>query len=258
MTTAKPNKKRAIFRKKAIKVAEAAGIAMATTGLSTCSGIGAVDPAPPPLECNAVSAGQTLIARATLSGTTLQVTLQHEGQWYEASWVDDVTAEDLVGLTLTSVDMPEYRGLYAGFTLNFELTAPEVTAGSFTLVGELADYMDDDPCPVRRTFGFAIGADSVQVAEVSGDSLALPARQHAEIRVSGRDGALVEVAAHTPYRGARTVKWSATAGDVSIRSESGATWRLPSTPGFYQLELVIDFGDDGFAFDTLPIEVQPA
>ena len=33
-------------------------------------------------------------------------------------------------------------------------------------------------------------------------------------------------------------------------------WRLPSEPGLYQAELVIDYGPQGLSFDTLALEVS--
>ena len=55
------------------KTLRVGGVAMATLGLSTCSDGGAVDPAPPPLDCTTVGKGESLFATGTVSGQTLTI-----------------------------------------------------------------------------------------------------------------------------------------------------------------------------------------
>ena len=66
---------------------------------------------------------------------------------------------------------------------------------------------------------------------------------------------MVELQAATPYRGDRVVSWAVTDGELDTKTGSTVRWTLPPLPGIYQAELVIDFGDQGLALDTLLLEV---
>ena len=70
-----------------------------------------------------------------------------------------------------------------------------------------------------------------------------------------RDGHDVELEATTPFRGARTIAWAVTGGEIVSREGARLRWRLPARAGLYQAELVIDYGPRGLSFDTLALEV---
>jgi len=110
-------------------------------------------------------------------------------------------------------------------------------------------------CTVLRTFVITISATGVQVTLAESDRLPLAARQRAEIRLGRQDGRAVELHAATPFLGERVVSWAVTAGVLDGRSGPTVRWTLPAEPGIYQAELVIDFGDEGLAIDTLMLEV---
>src|SRR6266567_8329846 len=81
--------------------AGAASVAVATTGLSNCSDNGAVDPAPPPIQCNTVNAGQSITGSATRSGDTVHVTLsQTANAFWEVLQVTNVTGATIAELSL--------------------------------------------------------------------------------------------------------------------------------------------------------------
>lgn len=50
-------------------------------------------------------------------------------------------------------------------------------------------------------------------------------------------------------------RWRVTAGTLERVGVVGAVWYLPSEPGFYQVEVVVDRGERGFGFDALALEV---
>ncbi len=55
---------------------------------------------------------------------------------------------------------------------------------------------------------------------------------------------------------ARPMPWRMMSGGEVVTAEGGSlTWRLPDTPGIYQAEVILDYGDDGFSIDTLQLEV---
>jgi hypothetical protein len=132
-----------------------------------------------------------------------------------------------------------------------DLADDTVRSGSFTLRGVLEGA---NSCPVSRTFAFTIGPSGVVVA--SALELPLPARQQARIDLMARDDQDVELSASTPFGGSRTIAWTVTGGEIVSRDGARLRWRLPSEPGLYQAELVIDYGSRGLSFDTLVLEVS--
>jgi hypothetical protein len=231
------------IKEKAKKVA-AASAALATSGLSSCTHGGAVDPPPPPLECSTVNMGQSLVARAGRVGTTVAIDIaQPLATWTKA----DVTA--LTGASLTSLTVsPSLR-------IVLELADAATTSVTFTVDGVLSG-VDGGTCPSRRTFMLSLdGTGGVTIASNGHDGLPLAARQQARIVLVEREGSEVELQADTPFRGARTIQWAVTAGEVVHREGGRLRWKLPPEPGFYQAELVVDYGDSGLSVDTLAFEV---
>ena len=229
------------IKDKARKVAAGASVALATSGLSTCNDNGAVDPPPPPLECNTVDQGESLTATATVTGTELQVTIRNTAV---ARWTT-VAITAVVGGSARPVALGE------PLIVVIDLTSPSVTEGSFHLGGEL-EYRNR--CAVSRTFAFRLQPDGVVVALAN--ELPLAARQQARIALVGRDGRDVELEATTPFLGAGAMTWTVTGGEMVSQDGARLRWRLPKEPGLYQAELVIDYGSRGLSFDTLALEVS--
>jgi hypothetical protein len=229
------------IKDKSKKAAAGASVALATASLSSCKATGG-DPPPPPLECNKVDEGETLRATATLTGRELRIAIQNisVGTWS--------------AVEITSVVGGFARPVALGnpLTVLIDLTDETVTSGSFTLRGTLRDYRSE--CAVARTFTFTIGPTGVVVA--SADELPLPARQQARIALVARDGHDVELLATTPFRGAQSIAWSVSGGEIVSREGARLRWRLPAQAGLYQAELVIDYGPRGLSFDTLALEVS--
>lgn len=230
------------IKDKSRTLAAGASVALATAGLSSCQDNGAVDPPPPPLECNAVDEGETLTATATLSGRELRVTIVHNGAF--AYWASLELAAVVGGTARPAV----LSGNSAAVVI--DLADESVTGGSFAVRGTLRSR---NSCIVSRVFSFTIGPGGVIVAAAS--PLPLSSRQQARIALLGRQGHEVELEATTPFRGARAVSWTVTGGEVVPREGDRARWRLPEAPGLYQAELVIDYGPAGLSVDTLVLEV---
>ena len=66
----------------------------------------------------------------------------------------------------------------------------------------------------------------------------------------------MELEATTPFRGARTIAWNVSGGEIVSRDGVRLRWRLPAEPGLYQAEVVMDYGPSGLSFDTLALEVS--
>jgi len=46
-----------------------------------------------------------------------------------------------------------------------------------------------------------------------------------------------------------------TGGELDASAAQRVQWTLPTRPGIYQAEVLLDYGADGIAFDTLMLEV---
>ena len=228
--------------KKKKTLAAGATVALATSGLSSCQDNGAVDPPPPPLECNSVGLGQTLSASATLAGRELRVTVLSGG-----GALTGVQVLNVVGGAARTI-VPNVSPV----VVVIDLADDSVATGAFTLVGTILGPRGER-CAVSRTFTFTIGPAGVVVA--SADTVPLPARQQARIGIVARDGHEVELEATTPFQGASTVLWTVTGGEIVARDGARLRWRLPAAPGLYQAELAVDYGASGLSFDTLVLEV---
>lgn len=242
--------------------ASAASIAVATVGLSSCKnggGLGAVDPPPPPLTCNTVSSGQAIVASATRSDDLVTVTLRHvantsreAASWWSVTRVGDVTDASLVsvstprGGTLDSVDVVLRLPLTGG--------TPRPT---FTFEGVLHG-LSGVSCAVKRVFTVTLTETGVQVAQLSLDTLPLPARQRAEIVLASREASSVLLQAFTPFTGAMKIAWEVSAGTLDASDRASVRWSLPAEPGVYLAELALDYGEDGVAYDALMLEVTDA
>ncbi len=231
------------------------GVALASAGLTTCSNQGAVDPAPPPLDCRALGGGQPLDVQAALiGGDVMQLLVATRSIPYAPPpKFDTLAASDLVGATLLTID----RSVIPA-RIELRLAAPDGGAagprtGSLTITGTVT-AADGDVCNVGRRLTFTVHpAGSVVIARR--DPLPLPVRHAAEIALLRREGKELLLAAKSRYPGPQRVEWAVTHGETSATGERGLLWRLPEAPGLYQVELTIDYGEDGLAFDTLTFEV---
>lgn len=232
--------------------ATAAGVALATSGLSSCHDNGAVDPLPPPLQCNSVSGGQTLTATAQKTADTARVTVRNTQ--FDVTW-QVLRVGDVTGGTLVDVVLPA-AGTRDPLALTIKLASDTTSQASFTVEARLHDTVSPTVCDVRRTFMLTLAAGGIEVAVVNLDRLPLPARQRAEIVLLARDGGTVDLEARTPYQGPRTVAWTVSGGALDGADRERARWTLPMEPGIYQAELVIDYGADGLAVDVMLLEVS--
>jgi hypothetical protein len=237
------------IKDQAKRIAAGASVALATSGLSNCHDNGAVDPPPPPLQCNTVDTGQSLTANATLDADTVEVTVRNVlgyGNWR----VDAVS--DVSGATLLSVHLPE--NATDSLIVRLRIADENTTQIAFAVAATLTGYSGES-CAVTRTFHITLSGDGVQVSLRDADTLPLPARQHAEIAFAWQEGRIVRLEAKTAYDGERLASWSVSHGVLDAERGSAVRWTLPAEPGIYQAELVLDFGADGLAFDTLLLEV---
>ena len=236
--------------KKANKATAAAtSVAIATSGLSNCTNGGAVDPVPPALECNTVSAGQSLTATVTRSADTAQVTVRNTEPF--TTW-RVLGLSNVMGGTIIDTVLPSpVEGSTLVVTIQLAAAAP--TQVSFAIAAEIRSIFNSRVCGVTRTIMVTVTATTADVV-IRGDPLPLPARQRAEIVLVARDGRTVELAARTLYRGESQAQWTVTAGEI-VADGPRLRWTLPEAKGMYQAELVVDYGADGFAIDAMPFEV---
>lgn len=229
--------------------AAATSVAIATSGLSNCTNGGAVDPVPPALECNTVSAGQSLTATVTRSADTAQVTVRNTEPF--TTW-RVLGLSNVMGGTIIDTVLPSpVEGSTLVVTIQLAAAAP--TQVSFAIAAEIRSIFSSRVCGVTRTIMVTVTATTADVV-IRGDPLPLPARQRAEIVLVARDGRTVELAARTLYRGESQAQWTVTAGDI-VADGPRLRWTLPEAKGMYQAELVVDYGADGFAIDAMPFEV---
>jgi hypothetical protein len=238
------------IRDQAKRIAAGASVAIATSGLSSCNDNGAVDPPPPPLQCNTVSMGETLRASATRNADSVTVSVRTT-LGYEQWVVDRVTA--VSGATISNIALPAARSRDA-LEVVLELATDSTTMAAFTVEATLYG-LANETCAVKRTFFVTISQAGVQVTLSDVDPLPLAARQRAEIVLVHQDGRAVELQARTPFRGEREARWTVTDGELDASTGDSVRWTLPPAPGLYQAELVIDFGHDGMAIDMLMLEV---
>jgi hypothetical protein len=238
------------FTESVKKAAKSAGIAAATAGLSNCQNScgTVVDPAPPPLICSDVASGQSLQASARQDLDSITVSVRAMGNI--SNW-QITRVGDPVGGTISGTTLP--KGAADSLVIALRLAAPS-TRIDFTVEGVLTGYRNET-CSIKRTFHVSFGATGVQVAETNLDSLPLSARHGAQIAVLGRDGRTLLLEARTQYGGAHHVSWEVTGGELDGGVARRARWTLPTVPGIYQAELLLDYGADGIAFDTLMLEV---
>ncbi len=236
------------------KRAAAAGVAVATSGLSSCNDNGAVDPPPPPLECSDVDQGQSLEATAERVERVLSVTVRHVPRppAADAYWLD-VRVTDPQGVVIVSV-VTSPNGRQDEVLVTLLLESDTTSTGSFTVEGTLAGYSNQH-CDLSRTFTFTIDGQNIVVGQRKGHSLPLAARDRARIVLVGREEREVELEARTAYRGAHGVSWSVTGGHLVTDANRHARWLLPEEAGLYQVQVVVDYGQNGLAVDTMAFEV---
>jgi len=230
----------------------AASIAAASCGLSTCHDGGGtvVDPVPPPLVCSTVSLGQSLRPSARNDGSAVIVTVQVTG--FISRW--QVTrVGDPVGAAITATSLPATAA--DSLVVTLQPTSPSTTQMDFTIEGVLTGYRNET-CTIKRTLHVSVGATGVQVAETKLDSLPLSARHAAQIAVLTRTGRTLTLEARTTYGGPHGVAWEVTGGELDGAAHPRVEWTLPNEPGIYQAEVLLDYGADGVAFDTLMLEIS--
>lgn len=224
------------------------GVTLATLGLSTCINNGAVDPAPPPLVCSDVAKGEPLTASVIRAGDDLRIRI-NVGDIFAGAWVDRPAITDLMGVTAKDVVLSMSK---EDVNVTLTLDAPTQKTAAFTLKGEVMGYANPK-CPVERRFTLDINGGVVKIAQ-AGRALPLSVRDRVTIALAGRDGRAVELRAAGAGAGAR-LDWTATAGTVEASAGGGVRWILPDEPGLYQIELLVDRGEEGVVLDALTLEV---
>jgi hypothetical protein len=235
------------------KATNAAGIAAATSGLSTChSGGGTVvDPAPPPLICTSVSSGQTLRPSVRKDGDDIVASVRVFSTGEISSW-QITRVGDVVGAAVVSTGLP--ASVADSLVVRLRPASPAMTQIDFTVDGVLTGF-PNTTCTIKRTFHVTIAATGVQIAETNLDALPLSARHAASIAVLDRSGRTVSLEARTGYTGPHRVSWDVSGGALDTSAAARVQWTLPNVPGIYQAEVLLDYGADGIAFETLVLEV---
>jgi hypothetical protein len=83
----------------------------------------------------------------------------------------------------------------------------------------------------------------------------LASRHPVQIAMASRDGFDVALEARTSFAGPSRCTWRVTGGELISQADNRAHWRLPERRGFYQAQVVVDYGPQGLAFDSLSVEV---
>ena len=228
-----------------VRAATRGTVTLATLGLTSCENGcgGAVDPLPPPpLVCAKAQHGQNLEATGTLEDSTLTVEI-HSFDYYGG--VDTVYVTDLVGAALDSLEVGANF-----FELTLTLDTRSTTQVTFTLAGTFR--LEAGPCDFSRNFTVTITGSDVKVAHLQRE-LPLGMGRDLRIELVERDGRRVRL---RPAGAASEVPiWSVTGGVFEPCENGGIVWDLPSEAGFYQVDLYVDRGENGFGFDALSFEV---
>ena len=252
------------------RIASKIAVGLATSGLTSC-GV-AHDAVPPPAACSSYDQGQGLRVMATLSGNLLTIQIWPAVKDYDPlGWVSAsipaVTGASLVNVSTTpsfvtvvlrlgpatEAGVQLDAGADATIRLDASTDAPADASpftgvrGGFTLTGELAgNFSNSQSCALRRTFDFAITAGGITVSE----ALPLRAQQAAEIAVLEQKGGELLLESRTTFVGAHEAEWTVSGGEIVEASGNRIRWRLPACSGVHQVEVVLDFGDEGFAHDA--------
>lgn len=218
-------------------------VTVATLGLSNCDHGTAVDPLPPPpLICSKANQGQNLTGQASMVDSLLTITL-YSGSYYPG--VDTAYVSDVVGATLDSLEVEA-----DAFQLTFTLDTAATTEVQFTLAGTWR--LEAGPCDFSRRFTVTITDGTVKIAQAPRELPLLPERG-LRIELVERDGRRARLRPSGPAR--ERAVWSVTAGAFETRDDGDILWELPAEPGFYQAELLVDRGDEGYDFDALTLRV---
>lgn len=196
---------------------------------------------------NAVSGGESLDASATRQRATIEVTITTRSV---ASWIQ-ADAEAVSNAVISSVGILEPD---RSVLVTLVPTDPELDRASFRFRGLLAGYRNGVRCDVSRVFEVLTAGGEVRVQRA--DRLPLGARQSARIVVVSRRGRVVELQAQSAFTGHKTSRWRVSGGSQERLGEAGLRWELPAEPGIYQVQLVMDYGNEGLAFDALALEVS--
>lgn len=239
---------------KAKRAAAAAGIGLATTGLSSCTDNGAVDPPPPPFSCSDVSQpSQYRAVVASLTGTDLQVDVQTL-HWYSPALWQNISITNLTNATFDSISVESPLAPRVFLTLDNDQVASVVFDISATLVDPFGSATT---CQITRTLTVDIANQTVTVSQNHLPALPLPVLEQPRITVLARTPTHLHLEAQSSVAGSGGEPvWTATAGTITPTGSRRAKWELPPEPGFYQAEVTLDYGDGGVGFDVLAVEVR--
>jgi hypothetical protein len=220
-------------------------VTLGTAGLTSCITSGSVDPPPPPPRCENLNAQRDLRPSITDQGGVLVVHIQYVGQ--EASAVRDARVSLIDGATLKQLSV-----LQPSRDVVVELIPNSPVPPQVLLVLE-GTFEAAPACPFRRSFTITTEG-GLRITE---SRLALPfaAQPRAAIVVKAHHGSRVTLAAIAEPPGHHQA-WSVNGGRFELGPDGRMIWQLPREPGLYQAELFVDHGPDGFALDTLTLEVH--
>lgn len=222
-------------------------VSLGTAGLTSCITSGSVDPPPPPPRCENLNAQRDLRASVTAGqGGLLVASVEYVGG--EATSIERPRVTRVEGASLRSIRQDESRRVL----IELQPDTPAPPRVSFVLDG---GFSGAPGCTFERAF--TITFDGGLVIAESRAALPFAGQPRATILVAGRDERQVTLRAISSPPG-RHLAWSVTGGTLKPATDARTVWLLPDEPGLYQAELFVDHGDDGFALDTLVLEVHAA
>lgn len=235
------------------------GLAVTAFGCAAPSrGCAVVDPVPPPLKCELLSAKDLqadgwIDKQPNLWTLRIRLTLPRfdSDPVYLAVEVSDLTGE-IAGRTAT-VEYDDYGADGAEPVIVIPIPMGPLPSNGTLKVRAVVDNEGRTSCPLERVLTLSIAQDQVLVT--SADQLPLRERHSARIRVAERTDEALILEARTRHPGPCRFGWSATGGCIEAAEGPLVIWRLPREPGLHQAQLIADFGEQGLAFDTLTVEV---
>lgn len=226
-----------------------ATIAVATASLTTCNKDGAVDPAPPPADCSTPATTQLIGYASQNSDGTLSVSI--ETQYFGGASFSNTQVTELVGVEIVSAPTSSSGEI----ALVLRPSPAGTKSGSFHVTSTLKDAQNKT-CGVDKVFTFTIMSGSVQISSRHISALPLDVRYPAAIAMIAQEGSTLTLQAQSGYAGDKQLEWSVTGGVIEAQTGDHLRWQLPEAPGLYQVELVIDYGEGGFAIDHMTFEVS--
>lgn len=223
----------------------------ASSGCTTCD-YGAVDAAPEEVTikkeatiCTRPEQQPKYLVTATRTGD--KITVQVHSETAAWKWIGEVAGQPGA---VASIDRARNAAV-----VTIPLAATDTISTTIEINGRLMRGAGADYCEIEFSQEYRVfnSGDSIEILPKLNQ---LPLKFHGSAAVIVEDsmGTDMLLKAALPKLGGHTL-WNVTDGSVEVVDPLRILWHLPSIPGIYQVELVVDYDESGLEFDTLAIEV---